>query len=180
MAGCRKDTECPRTYFCVNHACRKEPAPCDSDLDCLPDNLCVDKGCSTSCLVRPCASGYTCDTASKQCVYLPTDGGTTGNTGGGEGGTPPPECKADADCTAGFLCQQGSCVCTKDSWDTYAAPTLTRSCTQCHSYLASYEQVFVHQRLIAGRVGDGTMPPGKSAFAEKDRLMRWLVCGAPK
>ena len=177
VAGCGKDTECPQTFFCVNHACRKDPAPCDSDLDCLQDDVCSADGCRTSCLVRPCESGFACDTGLQQCVAEPTDGGTTGN---GEGSAPPPECKADADCHAGYLCQEGSCVCTKDGWESYAAPTLTKSCTECHAYLASYQQVFTQQRLIATRVGDGTMPPSKSAFVEKDRLLRWLVCGAPK
>ena len=173
-AGCAKDADCPGGFFCVNHACRIDSAPCDTTADCTSGDICGDDGCVPPCTDSSCPDGTSCDPGTKLCVAPPPPD---------DAGTPPapdPECKADADCTGGYACVAGACTCTVDDWETFAQPLFASSCQKCHAWAGSYVSVFGIQRAIALSIADGSQPPGGFADQRKPRLLRWLACGAPR
>jgi hypothetical protein len=57
--------------------------PCDDDVDCAGDALCVDGACAAGCEEAGCADGASCEAATGACGAppLPTDGGARVDAG---------------------------------------------------------------------------------------------------
>ncbi|MBX5483334.1 MAG: hypothetical protein IRZ16_16050 [Myxococcaceae bacterium] len=127
-AGCTSDADCgflghcdPATATCqwntVDGGLDGGPAPCFTDTDCAPGQLCLNGVCQgsnpdagvdggivdagQSCMSdNDCPQFQICDPATATCQWNTVDGGPDGGPGG---------CFTDTDCAPGQLCLNGVC-----------------------------------------------------------------------
>lgn len=150
-------------------ACAGAPSsagPCASDAECPASMACVGGACrdAVRCTSNAqCKARERCDLARSVCLAVPD--GTA--------------CTAAADCGNG-ACIDGACTCTSDGWTSYARGVFASYCLSCHSWASSYPDVKATAASIAPRVSSGAMPMNRSMpQADRDRLTRYLECGAP-
>lgn len=194
--GCRFDSDCPDSFYCVEGVCRVDGPQCQTSSDCTSDHHCVNGVCEQACQLTGCPTGETC-AASGSCsggsgtggVDAGHDGGSAGGadagthdggtTGGADAGhdggsTGGP----DAGTTGG---PDAGPVCTPDTWTNYSSAAFRNNCSGCHSWATSYSKVASRQYSIAADISSGSMPRGSSLPAsDKTRMLKWLNCGLPQ
>jgi hypothetical protein len=112
LGGCgREDYYCDNTgcYYCDGLGCRPAAPPgrqpCNDGTVCPSGQVCTNLGCATPCRANEdCPHGWICRGAG-------ADGGSEGGfcATPGEPMPVPPTCHANADCSGGNVCIDGSC-----------------------------------------------------------------------
>ncbi|MBI3073530.1 MAG: hypothetical protein HYY84_15570 [Deltaproteobacteria bacterium] len=67
-----------------------------------------------------------------------------------------------------------------DTWQSFAQPFFRANCEGCHAW--ERDRNWTNRRLasIRQRISSGSMPPRQALAADlKQRILRWIDCGAP-
>lgn len=111
---CSSNSDCDKGLACVNGLCI---AGCDFSYECGAGNICINGACVPGCdAMTPCAAGYTC--VNGGCVVDPKnpqcDAQDPCPAGVCVGGLCTTDCKVNADCGPGKLCDNKTHACIDD------------------------------------------------------------------